>query len=219
MEVAQDIINAALTHDSWVYGGYVRDVIVCGGTKFSDIDIGCPYNVRPLWIVRSLSKRYEVKEVSINDNTYGDAKSVHTYKIGGITVQFVVFDGDFEDWCESETTDLTCNLFYQCRSVNLGLRYVPHSFRTRQNPMQEIINLTKMKKFERITDMDVLRRIKSMVRRGWACTNELMSDPEDYDMPYIREIEQMQHENRRRELHKYSALPSYLVDAITRDYQ
>jgi hypothetical protein len=85
--------------------------------------------------------------------------------------------------------------------------------------MQEIINLTKMKKFERITDKDVLRRIKSMVRRGWACTNELMSDPEEYDLAYIREIEEMQHENRRKELNKYSALPQYLVEAITRDYQ
>jgi hypothetical protein len=219
MEVAQDIINTALAHDSWVYGGYVRDVIVCNDTKFSDIDICCPHNVRPLWIVRSLSKRYDVKEVEMRTlSTYCDAKSVHTYKIGGITVQFVVFDGDFTDWCDSETTDLTCNLFYHSRSVNIGIRYVPYSFRTRQNPIQEIINLTKMKKFERITEKNVIRRIKSMVRRGWACTNEIMSEPEEYDLPYIREVEEMQNENRRKELNKYSALPAYLIDAITRDY-
>jgi hypothetical protein len=64
-----------------------------------------------------------------------------------------------------------------------------------------------------------MRRIKNMVRRGWMCTNEIMSDPEECDIPYIREIQQMQNENRRRELNKYSALPSYLVDAITRDYR
>jgi hypothetical protein len=220
MEVAQDIINTALAHDSWVYGGYVRDVMVCGETKFNDIDICCPHNVRPLWIVRSLSKRYEVKEIDMrNLSTYCEAKSVQSYKIGGITVQFVVYDGDFTDWCDSETTDLSCNLFYHSRSVSLGLRYVPYTFRTRQNPMLEIINLTKLRKFERLTEKNVMRRIKNMVRRGWMCTNQIMSDPEECDIPYIREIQQMQNENRRRELNKYSVLPSYLVDAITRDYQ
>jgi hypothetical protein len=76
-----------------------------------------------------------------------------------------------------------------------------------------------MKKFERITDENVMRRIKGMVRRGWVCSNAIMEDPEDFDIPYIREIEEIQNENRRKEIEKYSCLPPYLVDAITRDYQ
>lgn len=218
MEVAHDIINTALAHDAWVYGGYVRDVVVCGDTKFNDIDICCPYNVKPIWIIRSLSRRYSVKELA-HRHAYDDVKSVSTYEIGGVTVQFVVFDGDFEDWCDSDKTDLTCNLFYQSRNVNLGIRYVPDKYHSHQNPMQEIINLTKLKKFERLTDKYVLHRIKDMVQRGWTCTNELMSDPADYDLPYIREIEAIQNENRRKELEKYSVLPPYIIEAITRDYQ
>ena len=214
----EDIISTALAHDCWVYGGYVRDVVVCGENKFNDIDICCPYNVKPIWIVRSLSKKYKIKQIQYR-SAYGDAKSIHTYKFDDITVQFVVFDGDFADWCDSETTDLSCNLFYQSRNVQLGIRYVPENFRKYQNPIQSIINMTRMKKFERITDENVMRRIKGMVRRGWVCSNEIMEDPEDFDIPYIREIEEIQNENRRKEIEKYSCLPPYLVDAITRDYQ
>ena len=218
MDTAQNIINTALAHDAWVYGGYVRDVVVCGEKKFNDIDICCPENVKPLWIVRSLSARHTVKEIS-SKTGYDDVLYVDTYEIDGITVQFCVFDGNFTDWRETHTADLTCNLFYQSRNVNLGIRYVPEKYRTHQNPMQEIINLTKLKKFERLTDNDVLRRIKSMVRRGWTCANKIMEDPSDYDLPFIRQIEQMQNENRRKELEKYSCLPPYIIDAINRDYQ
>ncbi len=227
--IARDVVNASLAHDAWVYGGYVRDVIVCGETYFNDVDICCPKGVDPIWIVRSLSTKYTLKRFS-TPNHY---ENVDSYIINdSVVVQFVSYNGDFKDWCEDFSVDMTCNLFYQSRRVHLGVRYIPKKFRTSQNPVQDIITMTKNKVFDRISDpvssvraRTLLRRMRNMVvYYGWTCRNEVLGEYMDLcDDNYMKgiaaSISDFQVDRQKKELQKYSGLPPYLIDTLNLDYQ
>ena len=229
--IAKEIVNASLAHDAWVYGGYVRDVVVCGEVNFNDVDICCPKGVDHVWIVRTLAGKYKVKK--IDQTSDYDGHDVDSYTINDlVVVQFVSYYGDFEEWCEDHTTDMTCNLFYQTRSVHLGLRYPPRPFRLYPNPIDDIITLTKNKVFHRISDpgssvkaRTLLRRMRNMVvHYGWTCRNDVLGEhmnlcEDNYMKGIASSIRDYQVERQKEELQKYSALPPYLIDALNLDYQ
>ena len=229
LSIAKDIVNASLAHDAWVYGGYVRDVVVCGEVNFNDVDICCPKGVDHVWIVRTLAGKYKVKK--IDQTSDYDGHDVDSYTINDlVVVQFVSYYGDFEEWCEDRSTDMTCNLFYQTRSVHLGLRYPPRPFRLYPNPVDDIITLTKNKVFHRISDpgssvkaRTLLRRMRNMViHHGWTCRNNVLGEHmelcEDTYMKGIAgSINDFQQDRQRLELEKYSGLPRYLIDTLNLD--
>ena len=231
LDIAKAVVNASLAHDSWVYGGYVRDVVVCGEVNFNDIDICCPKGVDPVWIVRSLSGKYNLKRLSTPVHYGNNIDYVDSYTINdSVIVQFVSYNGDFEDWCEDCTADMTCNLFYQSRRVHLGIRYIPKKFRVYPNPIDEIITMTRNKVFERISDpassvraRTLLRRMRNMVvHYGWTCRNEVLGDcmdlcEDNYMKGIASSINDFQLDRQRKELEKYSGLPRYLIDTLNLD--
>jgi hypothetical protein len=231
MEIARDVVNASLAHDAWVFGGYVRDVIVCCEHEFNDIDICCPKGVDHTWIVRSLAPKYTIKKC--DETSDYDGHHVDSYTINdSIIVQFVSYDGNFNKWCDDHTTDMTCNLFYQSRYTHLGIRYIPRKFRLFQNPVQEIMRMTKNKVFERISDpgssikaRTLLRRMRNMVvHRDWTCRNEILGDymdfcEDNYMKSIAASIRDYQADRQKKELEKYSGLPPYIIESLNLGYQ
>lgn len=226
--IAKDIVNTSLAHDAWVYGGYVRDVVVCGETEFNDVDICCPKGVDHTWIVRSLAGKYKVKKYNETSDYEVDSYTIND----SVIVQFLSYYGDFEDWCDDHSTDLTCNLFYQTRYTHIGIRYIPKKFRVNQNPVGDIITMTKNKVFERISDpassvraRTLLRRMRNMVvYYGWTCRNNVLGEYMDLcDDNYMKgiaaSIQDFQVDRQKKELDKYSGLPPYLIDSLNLDYQ
>lgn len=230
LDIAKYVVNASLAHDAWVFGGYVRDVIVCKEMHFNDIDICCPKDVEPLWIVRGLSTKYKVEKYNIGAEY---SSLVDSYLINDIVVvQFVLYDGEFSDWVKDYSVDMTCNLFYQSRNVHIGIRYIPDEYRMRLNPVDDILTMTKNKVFERISDpassykaLKLLGRMRNMVLHyGWTCRNEIMGPMmvlcQDSTMHRLSgSIIDFQDKQKKKELEKYSMLHPYLIEAITRDYQ
>lgn len=233
MEIARDVVNASLAHDAWVYGGYVRDVIVCNETDFNDIDICCPKGVDPIWIIRSLSTKYTLKRYKTPVHYGTNINYINSYIINdSVVVQIISYNGDFQDWCDDHSTDMTCNLFYQTRYTHLGIRYIPKKFRTSQNPVHDIITMTKNKVFDRISDpassvraRTLLRRMRNMVvHYGWTCRNEVLGEymnlcDDNYMKGIAASISDFQIDRQKKELQKYSGLPPYLVENLNLDYQ
>lgn len=196
MELAEQVIDVALAMDMWVFGGYVRDVIVRRQKKFGDIDLGCSdkkTNVEQF--IRVLGTRFDVDGVrSQKFNVaaeYGrmskGIKRVERFVINDtLHIDVVVFDGSFSDWCDEESVDFTSNLFFQSWDTELGIRYAPGRFRHMANPIAELVKMTRDGIFERIWDandehvnhmhvLQVCTRAKELVRRGFTFKGTLIS--------------------------------------------
>jgi hypothetical protein len=188
MELAEQVIDVALAMDMWVFGGYVRDVIVRGQKKFGDIDLGCSdkkTNVEQF--IRVIGTRFDVKSVrskKFNDTKgYGrmskGIKRVERFVINDVLhIDVVVFDGSFTDWCDEESVDFTSNLFYKTWDTQLGIRYAPGRFKHMANPIDELVKMTRAGIFERIWDgsdehanhmhvLQICQRARDLVNRGF----------------------------------------------------
>jgi hypothetical protein len=213
-ELANEVIAMAFAMDMWVFGGYVRDVVVRKQQMFGDLDICCSRaKTNVSQFIRALGARFDV---TMHDsrkfkNTYG-AMSPGITRIHKCTVvegdtrvrvDVVSFDGSFDDWCDERTVDFTCNLFYMKREVALGLRYVPECLKHHPTPMQKLIDMTIAQDFHRIWDVpggvschcvNVIRihdRAKELVKRGWymPSTPTLMSERMSHEIdekPYAQ---------------------------------
>ena len=201
LTLAKELIDMAYAMDMWIFGGYVRDVVVRQEQKFGDIDICCSRNrTNSSQFIRMLSARYDV---TLHDErkfkyTYGamspGIKKIHkcTVTVGDVHVRVdvVSFDGTFADWCHERTVDFTCNLFYTKSDVALGLRYVPDFLKHDSSPIARLVEMTENHEFHRTWDvsnrstcqcMNVIRihdRAKELVKRGWymRSTPTLMSE-------------------------------------------
>ena len=188
MELAEQVIDVALAMDMWVFGGYVRDVIVRGQKKFGDLDLGCSEqktNVNQF--IRVLGTRFDIKSVRtrrFNDTKgYGrmskGIKRVERFVVNDVLhIDVVVFDGSFTEWCNEESVDFTCNLFVRTWDIRLGVRYAPGRFKHMANPAAELVKMTQEGVFERIWDgsdehanhmhvFQICQRAKELVKRGF----------------------------------------------------
>ena len=186
----RDIIDVALGLGMWVFGGYVRDVVIRKQTTFTDIDICCPNGSIPGDFFRILSNRWGISRVhtSVLRSKYGvmskKIKRVLSCRVDDrIDLDIVVFDGSLRDWKRDQTTDFSCNLFYISREVELGLRYVPKMFIYRANPMRTIKELTEQGIFFRIWNSSepaliwrIVRRALALVEKGFTLRGELVTD-------------------------------------------
>jgi len=189
-ELATEVIAMAFAMDMWVFGGYVRDVVVRKQQRFGDLDLCCSRGkTNVAHFIRALGARFDV---AMHDSrrfnaTYGamspGIKRIHKCTVvegdTRVRVDVVSFDGSFDDWCDERTVDFTCNLFYMKRDVALGLRYVPECLKHHPTPMQKLMDMTVAKDFHRIWDvsngptchcMNVIRiheRARTLVERGW----------------------------------------------------
>ena len=190
IELANEVIAMAFAMDMWVFGGYVRDVVVRKQQRFGDLDICCSRGKTNVsHFIRALGACFDV---TLHDSrrfsaTYGamspGIKRLHKCTVvkgdTRVRVDVVSYDGSFEDWCDERTVDFTCNLFYMKRDVALGLRYVPEFLKHHPTPMQHLMDMTIAKDFHRIWDvpsgaschcMNVIRiheRARTLVERGW----------------------------------------------------
>lgn len=186
----RDIIDVALGLGMWVFGGYVRDVVIRKQMTFTDIDICCPNGSIPGDFFRILSTRWGISRVhtSLLRSKYGvmskKIKRVLSCRVDDrIDLDIVVFDGSLRDWKRDQTTDFSCNLFYISREVELGLRYVPKMFIYRSNPMRTIKELTEQGIFFRIWNSSepaliwrIVRRALALVEKGLTLRGELVTD-------------------------------------------
>ena len=188
----KDVIDMALAFDMWVFGGYVRDVVVRGLPRYNDIDLMCTDEVTMRHFVRMLELSFNVRYH--NERTFAimyggmspGVSKLHKCVVSHkgtetpfVRVDVVVFEGEFRDWCRERTTDFTCNLFYMKRDVSLGIRYVPTFLKNTPHPMKHLLEMTRAGEFQRIWDVSlrltpqwmhvvqIHERAKELVKRGW----------------------------------------------------
>lgn len=185
----RNLIDIALGLGMWVFGGYVRDVVVRKQSSFTDIDICCPNGSIPADFLRILSTRWGISRVhtSAHYSKYGvmskKIKKVLSCRVGNmVDLDIVIFDGSLRDWKKDETTDFSCNLFYISREVELGLRYVPKLFMYNANPMRTIKEFTEQGIFFRIWESSeaglvwkIIRRALVLVEKGFTLRGELVT--------------------------------------------
>jgi hypothetical protein len=191
MENHQRIVQLALCFDAIVFGGYVRDVLICKQDSFNDIDIlwyNTIHNSLEAFIAVLLAEPW-VKTHEISNKTdrmYGDFKTViHIVLNGNLRIDLVKYHGTRTSWMTERDCDFSCNLFYRSRQNNLGLRYVPESFVYSPDPFTHIYNLTVDKKFTSIGNEKrdrywkrISERVMRLVKKGWILQGELIKDTE-----------------------------------------
>jgi hypothetical protein len=170
------IIDMAFAFDGWVYGGWVRDTCVLKQREYNDIDLCFPKGTDINKFIKVLKINMGAVQVSSGD--YTDLNYLHheCYVVtGSIFIDLTVYNGTFEEWSKDRTTDMSCNLFYKSKSVDLGLRYIPRMYDLIPNPMEYVKELTRKHQFDvlfcqpgevfnpnRDMHINVVRRMKHM---------------------------------------------------------
>ena len=186
MEMAQKVIDIAFAMDMWIFGGYVRDVIVRGEQKFRDIDICCEkkkYCANQF--IRTLACFFNITTHQTNEKSMYSNHKLHTLTIQdrgtkqSVRIDVLVYEGTFNKWCKDTTVDFSCNLFYSSYNTYIGLRYVPKFLRYSANPMKTLLDMTRKKECVRIWDVQVIDecqaghifkihlRAKNLMKCGW----------------------------------------------------
>lgn len=188
--MANKIIDLALSFDLVIFGGYLRDVEVCGMTQYNDIDILWP-NVpdrdslfEKFMRVLELDNPGAVTKEYVQRHYGHNIASVTRVKVGDVSLDIVMYGGSVEDWMSAHDVDFSCNLFYRTRAVSLGLRYIPKCYENTPNPVQEILELTHAKKFRVILELDgynawaraINRGFEMVFARGWNVKGEFLDE-------------------------------------------
>jgi hypothetical protein len=198
------IIDLCFALDFWVFGGYVRDVMICGKTEFNDIDICVPRSKHSSVdnFLNALSVFYTIdvtRDTKIPDMKYGAMSMgitavVHVTLNNQLKLDLCLFDGNLSDWCEEHSVDMSCNLFYTSRSTPLGIRYIPKKYRYLAAPARKLIEMTRNGIFETVYETrpdpfatqgeavaecrkvrHVMRRAKKLIERGWFLKGDLLT--------------------------------------------
>jgi hypothetical protein len=186
MEIAQKVIDVAFAMDMWIFGGYVRDVIVRGEQKFRDLDICCEKEkFCANQFIRTLACFFNVSFHQVNERSSYSNHKVHTLLIRdqtkkqSVRIDIVVYEGTFREWCKDTTVDFSCNLFYSTHDTYIGLRYVPKFLQYTANPMKILLDMTRRKEYIRVWDVKISNecqaghvlkihsRAKDLIKRGW----------------------------------------------------
>lgn len=188
MENHQRVVELALCFDALVFGGYIRDVVICKKDTFHDIDI-LWYNTIHNSLENFISVLIAEPWVTSHDivknpqRKYGDDKSViHIILNKELHIDVVKYYGTRSAWLSGRDCDFSCNLFYKSRLSNISLRYVPDSFTFCSDPFSHIYNLTAEKKFSNIGTNDsdrywerAARRATKLVKDGWVLEGKFIT--------------------------------------------
>jgi hypothetical protein len=181
---AQRVIDMAMCYDVAIFGGYLRDIVIAGESKYNDIDILWPVGTHGSFasFVRILA--LGGAKVDVNNVPKSKYQGHHLIKVtidDSIHLDCVMYPGKLTDWFRVEDVDFTCNLFYRTREVPIGLRYVPEAFKYDPNPVRTIMDLTKNKKFRTILTIlgdrywiRAARRANRLVNNEWTLEGEFM---------------------------------------------
>jgi hypothetical protein len=168
------VVNTAYAFGFWVFGGYIRDVIVRGESEFGDIDIGISSEDEDLigTFIRVLAVHHKVEErCEISHVTYMPSKCLRRIiklTVDGTAVDLCVFDSRHA-WRQEQSCDFTCNLFYQTAQTHLALRHIPDLIQNHPNPVKHLMELTRQKKFEFLgrPDKRLCARALRLTDKGW----------------------------------------------------
>jgi len=193
MENHQRVVDLALSFDAVIFGGYIRDVVICKENRYNDIDIlwsNTVHNsmetfVRVLrlepWVKTLTSSRKKSDRYGQNMNTVEKIVINDT-----LNLDCVIYPGTFTSWLNDRDCDFTCNIFYKSRTTNLCIRYIPESMKFSPNPFEECFELTRQKKFKTILTKTSDRywaracaRALNLVKKGWIVEGKIV--PEEYD--------------------------------------
>lgn len=160
-----EVVKAATDLGFWIFGGYVRDVIIRNETTFKDIDIGCSHEQSYLIPKFLESLEGPVKKTFDTIDKYGyqhpSFNSVHrvlTFRTPKYTIDIIIFK-TFKDFFEQplEEIGFSTDVFLLTKD---GL-FARHN-------LIEYIELTQKKKFKVISsNTRYERRRESYINRGW----------------------------------------------------
>jgi len=198
------VIDLCFALDFWVFGGYVRDVMICGKVEFNDIDICVPrskHNSVDAFL-KALSVYYTTevtRDTMIHDMKYGAMSKgitavVHVKLNNQLKLDLCLFDGSLSDWRDEHSVDMSCNLFYTSRDTPLGIRYIPKKYRYLAAPARKLIDMTRNGIFETVYETrpdslvshgeavaecrkvrHVMRRAKKLIERGWFLKGDVLT--------------------------------------------
>lgn len=183
---AQRVIDVAMCFDVAIFGGYLRDIVIAGDSKYNDIDIMWPVGTHGSFtnFIRLLA--LDGAKVETVDMPKSDYMGYHLIKVmidGTIRLDCVMYPGKLVDWLRAEDVDFTCNLFYRTREIPLGIRYVPAAYKFDPNPVRTIMDLTKNKKFRTVLTkfgdrhwVRAAQRANRLVNHDWTLEGEFMSE-------------------------------------------
>jgi hypothetical protein len=167
---SEEIIQIALDHGYWLYGGYLRDFI--SESLFKDIDFGCTLD-NASSIPNFISKLKQRWQVTVTFDSLKDSNSVYSATIpflrriikmdvGGLKVDIGVYTS-MSDWMKVNS-GFTCNLFYKTKDIPLGIKYVPDGM----SP-EDVYGMTKERKCIIIKGQDgeIKKRREKLTQRGW----------------------------------------------------
>jgi hypothetical protein len=179
------VIDLALCFDAILFGGYLRDIVVAGGTSYNDIDLLWPNDIRKMFdafvrVLHTEAKDVKVKKVCAA-RSYCKS-DVYRIEIGPTKIDCCLYTGSRADWFADKDVDFTSNLFYRTRDVPLGLRYVPADFRFSPNPVQDVMELTRQRRFRVILTGEgddvwvrAVNRAYKLVKNDWFMEGEFIS--------------------------------------------
>jgi hypothetical protein len=183
---AQRVIDVAMCFDVAIFGGYLRDIVIAGESKYNDIDILWPVGTHGLFASFLRILTLDGAKVETINMPKSDYMGYHLIKVtidGKIHLDCVMYPGKLVDWLRVEDVDFTCNLFYRTREVPIGIRYVPEAYKYDPNPVRAIMDITKSKKFRTILTkfgdrhwVRAAQRANRLVNHDWTLEGEFMSE-------------------------------------------
>jgi hypothetical protein len=212
---AQRVIDIALCFDVAIFGGYIRDIVIAGQTKYNDIDIMWPVGTHGSFtnFVRLLA--LDGAKVTTRNMPKSKYQGLHLIKVSiddSIHLDCVMYPGKLVDWLRDDAVDFTCNLFYRTREVPLALRYIPEAYKFDPNPVRTLMELTKDRKFRTVLTKigdrywsRAANRALSLVNRGWFLDGEFMSEYyedrlQDAFNPILRTVDHINDKMKRHAL-------------------
>ena len=167
--VAEKIIRLALGHKMWLFGGYVRDIMVNNLETFSDLDLVTYYDEQLPNFLRILSLYAEFSAVEeCKDANYKElsplARTVFKFDVikyqgkplgRKIPIDVILYscgneytaDCALEFWKNDKVADLSCNIFYRTWDLPIGIRYIPDQLKYVIDPAGYLYWLCKERHF------------------------------------------------------------------------
>lgn len=175
MALENRIIDLCFAQEYWIFGGYVRDVMVRGVKDYHDIDILVPRSRHGSveHFINTLSALYPIDVIREKDWTTAAyavmssriRKSIKVRVNKDLVLDLCLYDGEMAQWREDHSADLSCNLFFTSRSIPLGLRYIPQKYKYEAAPTRKLISMTRAGFFEVIFEAPLVKDIEhSQVR-------------------------------------------------------
>ena len=162
-----DVIDVALRYGFWIFGGYVRDVLVRGETSYNDIDVGCTWeqmNFIPKFIEEIGGQvTYDTLQVTgrTQHRLFPYVRRILHVKTRDEYIDMIVFSS-FNDFLTHDC--VSCNMFYKTRD---GL-FMKGNFSKRD--VEYYTQLTLQKKFVILAENSInFKDAKTkLLAKGWS---------------------------------------------------